>query len=129
MSTSSINQNNVETVREGIMKKKSYDPYHYTVNNKSSVLTDYDTFPYPRYWRGVPTSYHPVVAEREAGWRPRHDYCYKMKEPQQDVPYPKHCFQSACSTIYPCFADYNRAFSDREIMENVINKNCVVQYH
>lgn len=126
--TSLTNQNNVESVREQIMKKKSYNPYHTTVNIPSNVLTDYDNFPYQRYWRGVPNSYDPVVAEREAGYRPRHDACYKTSEPMQEVPKPNLCFQSACSTIYPCNSEYNRVFKDREAHDEFINKNCIVQY-
>ena len=128
MNTPVINQNNVEGIREQIAKKKSGIPYHATKNLAAKVLTDYDTFPYPRYWRGVPTSYYPVVSEREAGWRPRLDNCYKITEPIKDAPYPKHCFQSSCSTIYPCFANVNKTFSDRQNLDEVINENCLVQY-
>lgn len=126
--TPQVNQSNVERVREQIMKKKYESPYHATQNMSAKILTDYDTFPYPRYWRGVPTSDFPVVAEREAGWRPRFDNCYKFTEPMQEVPYPKHCFQTSCSTIYPCFSSYDKTFNDREILNKMINDNCVVQY-
>lgn len=125
--TPQINQSNVERVREQIMKKKG-DIYHPTKNLAAKILTDYDTFPYHRYWRGVPTSHFPVVAEREAGWRHRFDNCYKIEEPIQDVPYPKHCFQTSCSTIYPCSSSYNKTFNDREIIDKMINDNCIVQY-
>jgi len=128
MNTDSINKNNVDYIREQIMRKKSDNPYHATKNMAVQVLTDYDTFPYPRYWRGIPTSQYPVIAEREAGWRPRFDNCYKMTDPIQDTPYAKLCFQSSCSTIYPCFTPYDRVSNEREILNKEINNNCVVQY-
>lgn len=128
MNTPEINQNNVERVREQIMRKKSHTPFNATINMPGNVLTDYDNFPYQRYWRGIPSSYSPVVAEREAGWRPRHDHCYKFSEPMQEVVVPDLCFQSACSTIYPCFKDYNRIFKDRETLDNITNNNCNIHY-
>ena len=64
-------------------------------------MTDIDTFPYPRFYRGVYQLSEPVVMEREAGWRQRHDMCY---EPTRvyEVEQPKYCWQVPCSTVFPC---------------------------
>ena len=96
-----INEVNVTNVRAQIAKKKGCSPYLATVGHSTQVLTDYDTFPYPRYFRGVPESSRPIVAEREAGWRPRHDNCYKVLEPkEQDMNYPNHCFEAPRTRLY-----------------------------
>ena len=49
-----INEINVNNVRVQIAKKKGYNPYLATTEQAVQVLTDYDTFPYPRYFRGIP---------------------------------------------------------------------------
>ena len=132
MATPYINKQNVGNVRTQIMKKMSYNPYHATIDTASNVLTDYDTAPYPRWFRGVPDSFLPIVAEREAGWRPRHDNCYKLSESPfahtEHTPYPNHCFEAACSTVYPCYPDYLQKISDRDALNLVLNKACIVQY-
>lgn len=101
-----INENNIDAVRLGIFRKNNPKPYIATVRDGRSTFTDMDTFPYPRFYRGVPTSSEPVVFEREAGFRIRDDPCYRVTK-CSDKPgpndYPKHCFEAACSTVYPCF--------------------------
>jgi hypothetical protein len=126
-----VNQSNVKNIRQQIARKKESTPYHATVTQSVQVLTDYDTFPYPRYYRGVPDSTVPIIAEREAGWRPRHDTCYSVVEPN-DVPlypeYPNNCFQAACSTVFPCYPEYASRYADLEAMNVFLNNKCIVQY-
>lgn len=131
MATPYINKRNVDNVRTQILKKKGDKPYHATINTASSVLTDYDTVPYPRWFRGVPDSFLPVVAEREAGYRVRYDNCYKLSESphiHEHTPYPNHCFEAACSTVYPCYPDYLQKIADRDALNLVLNKACIVQH-
>jgi hypothetical protein len=126
-----VNQSNVMNVREQIARKQDFKPYHATVTESVQVLTDYDTFPYPRYYRGVPDSIVPIVAEREAGWRPRHDSCYQVIEPDglQVYPtYPNHVFQSACSTVYPSYPEYDSRYASLEEMHLILNNKCIVQH-
>tara|TARA_A100001011_G_C14307269_1_gene843732 strand:+ start:3122 stop:3493 length:372 start_codon:yes stop_codon:yes gene_type:complete len=72
-----INYNNVNSIREQIKKKQDSFPYYSTYNNALSVITDYDTWPYPRRFRGIPASAAPIVMEREAGWRAVYNNAYK----------------------------------------------------
>ena len=126
-----INDINVQNVRMQINRKNLSVPYHATVKEASGVLTDYDTFPYPRWFRGVYHSPQPIVAEREAGWRPRHDNCYRIQEPcsiQEPLQYPNHCFESACSTLYPCYPKYMSKWADRDALNLMLNNGCLVQY-
>jgi len=125
-----INDQNVQNVRVQIDKKKGCDPYLATVNQAGQVLTDYDTFPYPRWFRGIPRSSDPVVAEREAGWRTINDSCYRVLEPNVDNGwgYPNHCFEAACSTVFPCYPSYMQNISDRGALNLILNKACITQY-
>lgn len=124
-----INDININNIRQQIAIKKGYQPYLATENQASQVITDYDTFPYPRWFRGVPESYRPIVAEREAGWRPRYDNCYKVIEPKDNVNvYPNHCYETACSTVYPCYPEYLTKYADREALNVMLNNTCISQY-
>lgn len=120
---------NISNVRDQISRKKGSGPYYATMEQTTNVLTDYDTFPYPRWFRGVPDSSRPIVAEREAGWRVRHDNCYRISEPAElHYTYPNHCFEAACSTTFPCYPEYLQKFSDREALNVILNKACIAQY-
>ena len=62
-----------------------------------TVITDMDSFPYHRFYRGVHTSDVPIVMEREAGWRKQCQANYTPIIKRQDFYYPNHCFQTATS--------------------------------
>jgi hypothetical protein len=101
--TQLINGNNVDNVRSMILKKQSSCPFYATSKDASSIVTDFDHFPYTRFYRGIAWSQNPIVLEREAGYRPRHDECYRVKNCQgYEIDYPETCFQVACSTLFPC---------------------------
>ena len=123
-----INENNILNIRTQINMKKGCEPYLATKGRVTETLTDYDTFPYPRYFRGIPEYSEPVVAEREAGWRPRHANCYNLTHPIYKSEKPNHCFESACSTVVPCYPKYLNKFSDKEALDVILNKACIPQY-
>ena len=113
-----INYNNVNNIQEQIKNKKQPNPYFATTKQSKSVITDYDTFPYPRYFRGKPESSLPIVAEREAGWRPRHDDAYKSKV---DLELTPDCVMGSPSSnflklykeeIYHCYDDNGNIIKD-----------------
>ena len=126
--TEQVNDNNIYSVRKQIISKINYLPHVGTLNGASSVLTDMDHFPYTRFYRGVPSSSQPVMFEREAGWRPQRESCYKLHKIQEQDPYPNHCFESACSTVYPCYPPYLEKRSDRSALNVQLNRSCIVQY-
>lgn len=123
-----LNRENVEHIRDLIKKKKESNPYYATSNTTLQVLTDIDHFPYNRYFRGVPEYPEPVVMEREAGWRDLHNRCYRLSKPPEMEPYPQHCFQMPCSTVYPCYPQYMQKYSDKEFLDLTLNKACITQY-
>jgi hypothetical protein len=66
-----INERNMRNIQVEIQRKKySEKPYFATHKNVVQVVTDYDELPYKRWYRGIPELEVPIVAEREAGYRP-----------------------------------------------------------
>lgn len=119
---------NIALVRSVILQKKNIDvPFHSTMSDVSQTFTDYDNFPYNRWYRGVPDVDAPIVAEREAGWRPRNDECYTSKLVGEDN-YPTHCYQVPCSTVFPCYPTHQTKYSDKLALKVAINKACIPQY-
>ena len=105
-----ITLNNVNIIRDQIEAKVNSKPFFASQNAVNLTITDIDTFPYPRFYRGIYQSSDPVIFEREAGWRQRHDSCY---EPITTYDYkePKYCWQVPCSTVFPC---HNLKFASQE---------------
>jgi len=128
--TSAITDMGIDNIRAQIKLKKGNMPYHATAASARGVTTDYDTFPYPRWYRGVPQSHQPIVAEREAGWRARRDACYSVQQPptRGDDPYPNHCFSGATNVTYPCYPEYQARWGDKDSVSGLLNKSCIIQY-
>lgn len=122
-----INSHNINTVRRQIARKVDYSlPFYATQDMMNEVVNDIDSFPYKRFYRGRYQSDHPIVFERETGWRVRNDNCYKIRANELSG-YPFHCFQSACSTVYPCYPSYLRKYSDKEQLDVMLNNIEIVQ--
>lgn len=128
MFTRQFNNLNVNNIRHQIEQKKESAPFYATLKDGSSVLTDYDHFPYTRYFRGIAESDRPIVAEREAGWRPIYNKCYKVEDPTPSVENRKNCFETACSAVYPCYPSYAAKYSDRDAFNVMLNNACIVEY-
>jgi len=128
MNSEEINKINIENVRAQISRKKQNVPFYATQNYCQNVTTDYDSFPYNRWYRGQAASSSPIVAEREVGFRITHDDCYKPKNPHVESVYPNHCFAAPCSTVFPCYPEYLRKYSDSQELNIMLNKVCTVQY-
>jgi hypothetical protein len=126
--TEKVNDANVASVRKRIAMKQGCNPYYGTINAAASIITDMDHHPYTRFYRGIPSSTDPVVFEREAGWRPQRNYCYGVSNCEEKGSYPNHCFESGCSTVYPCYPQYLQKFSDRDALNVQLNRDCIVQY-
>lgn len=94
--------NNIEFVRSQIPYKQNYEfPYYAYEKDTYAVLTDFDHFPYKRAFRGIYDSSMPIILEREAGFRPRNDSCYKFVS-MPETSKPSYCWQYPCTNIMPC---------------------------
>jgi hypothetical protein len=121
-----VTQNNVLYVREQIAKKLNYDmPYYARQQDVRRPVTDMDEFPYQRFYRGRYDINEPVVFDRDAGWRPRFDGCYKPQFVMEPTSTPAHCFETACSTVYPCNSEFLKRYGDRAVLELLVNRGCV----
>ena len=124
------NERNIDNVRYQIDIKKGSFPYFSTKKTNKNVLTDYDVFPYNRFFRGEPMSTEPIIAEREAGWRPRNPDCYEpeyfknQKLKHHDIEKPRNYFQPPCSTVYPKYIHDN----DISLSDIKLNENCVISF-
>lgn len=93
------------------------------------VKTDTDVFPYNRYFRGNHEASAPIIYSRQAGWRERHDRCYQEPRVEESKDYyPNHCFQAPPSTVYPCYPEYLRKYSDKTEMDIQLFKKNVLEY-
>jgi hypothetical protein len=103
---------NISSIQDQIYMKKGYMPYYGTSNVAESIITDMDHFPYTRFFRGVYYSSKPTVFEREAGWRPIKNNCYKGKNCVEKSSYPNNCWEYPCSTVLPCYQKVERDASN-----------------
>jgi len=123
-------ERNIDNIRYQIFLKNKSQPYFSTVKTNNNVLTDFDVFPYNRFFRGEAMSEKPIVAEREAGWRPRNKDCYEPefykneKLKHHDIKTPRNYFQPPCSTVYPKYVNENEI----SLNDIKLNENCVISY-
>ena len=126
--TNQLNRQNISSVRRQIHMKQSNEPFFGTVTNAQSEITDMDNFPYNRFYRGVYNSSDPVVMEREAGFRPIVNSCYNLTNCPNPSPYPNHCWETSCSTVFPCYPNTLTRYADRDAILLQINNQCISQY-
>lgn len=126
--TPTLNQNNIESVRKYIGQKISWKPFFANNLDVTNSVTDFDHHPYSRWYRGVYYYPDPIVLEREAGWRPQEQQCYNPNYIPKKDPVPQHCFEAACSTIFPCYPQYLAKYADRDKLDSMINNACIVSY-
>ena len=123
-SSADLTIQNIQNVQYQINQKKYNErPYYATQQNVVQVVTDYDELPYRRWYRGFPESEVPIIAEREAGYRPliRKIYVEEKTVPEKI----NHCFESAGSVVYPCYPEYLKKYSDADKMNVMLNKSCL----
>jgi hypothetical protein len=117
-----LNRGNIEKAK--YMKNNVNKVYYATQADTRQVVTDFDHFPYQRFYRGIHNSEYPTIIEREAGYRQQEQSCYREKLIVKSE-YPKHCFEGPASVVYPCYPDYLRKYSDKAEMEIMLNRVCV----
>ncbi|MDC3332842.1 hypothetical protein OAV62_01230 [bacterium] len=97
-----ISQNNRNMIQFQINQKTQYNvPFYATQDIVESTMSPFDHFPYKYFWRGEAQNPNPVIMEREAGYRPLHNRCYK----QLGIPKKgnhSRCWSYPCNTVSPC---------------------------
>lgn len=106
--------------------KKSEVDSDYTPVTNSHVMTDNDSFPYTRAWRGIHDSEEPIFWGRRAGWRPQQVQAYNKTDCGYTTVSPRtdYCWQIPCSTVLPCHRkNYLCDSYDRNLLINTIPLN------
>jgi hypothetical protein len=124
-SSDTINKANYHNIYDEIQHKIQYSkPYYANNTTVRKCITDFDNFPYSRWYRGIASSKYPIIIERESGYRkvlPTYNeeqvnnYNYRFSATKTDKNQISgingygsgnqninQCFESACSTVYPC---------------------------
>jgi len=118
-------QFNEDLIRAQINQKLNYSrPWYASGDLGISVITDHDTFPYPRYFRGNFRSETPQVFEREAGFRKTNNPCYTPMQVFPKTHEPNLCWEGPCSANYPCVPEFSSKFSDIQAYKVQLNKMC-----
>lgn len=94
---------NTNILRNSILAKLQERPFRWSQTN---ILTQPERafFPYSKWFRGEYMSDTPIIAEREAGFRPRESRKPFWK-PSTGHAYPQHCFRPGLRTHTPCYPD------------------------
>jgi hypothetical protein len=124
--TSQWNESSINQVGKMVVHKRDTRPYLATAQTVLPILTDQDHHPYTRWFRGVYYFPEPVIMEREAGWRPVQNECYRVIRPPADVSTPPFCYEAACSTIYPCYPELASRFGEQYKLDKFTNQRCIV---
>ena len=92
-------------MRKEICQKNNPNRAYYATNKTvKKFTTDFDNFPYSRWYRGQNQESRPVIIDREAGYNkinlmiaPLDDRNIKFDHNLSDL-----CWETACSTVMPC---------------------------
>lgn len=61
-----LNERSIEYVRSMIQRKNGHLPFYSNGQDVKMSITDYDHFPYTRYFRGVAGVDRPIIAEKRS---------------------------------------------------------------
>lgn len=126
--TPELNYQAIENIRREIEKKTNGYPYFATNATVLKSITDMDHHPYTRWFRGVSYYPEPIIMEREAGFRPINNNCYDINMPLVPDEKPNLCFESACSTTFPCYPEHSIKYTEKNNLNAITNNVCLVQY-
>ena len=115
--TQNVTNNTINFIQQQIAKKNTPIPYYADKNLVKSSITDMDVFPYHRFYRGIACDPNPNVMEREAGYRTRYQAGYTPDIKISQGVKPNVCFNTGCSTIYPCLGN-----SEKNILKQQQNE-------
>jgi hypothetical protein len=92
----------MSSLESQIAQKNQYGKAFYATNlDVGQTRTGMNHFPYTSFYRGQYNLSEPVIFDRRAGYSHVGVNCYDTKT-KYEVAYPNYCYETACSTIYPC---------------------------
>jgi hypothetical protein len=118
-------QFNEDLIRAQISQKLNYSkPWYASAELATSVITDRDTFPYQRFYRGKFNEENPRIFEREAGFRKLNNPCYTPMYVYPEETQPNLCWEGPCSATYPCIPEFSSKFTDKQAYRVQLNRMC-----
>lgn len=120
-------------VKQQINMKNSHQPYLANTNMVNHSITDMNTFPYTRFYRGNFNS-NPTIFDREAGYHQRSPTISNnvrvynsLAELQKDIKdhIPNVCFKSSAKTQYRCIPTEDDEANNKIINAQIIHNNSV----
>jgi hypothetical protein len=121
---------NIKNVRKMIDRKVGIlgqQNFYVKENEIKGVFSDVDQMPYTRLYRGDPFTNEAVTWSGDSGFKPRMNGFYK---PLVEGPMSNSdplCFQTPCSTVYPCYPQYLQKGQDKA-SELLQDRYCVKRY-
>ena len=109
--------------------KNSDKPLYCVYNDIKKQNTDYDHFPYTRYFRSNVGSDKLTINTRKSGFSNTNFIkCYDITKinTQNKIKYPEHCFESSCSLNKPCFKENVDKFAAFNKLNNILNDSCII---
>ena len=114
--------NSDQTLKKCISRKLDYNtPYYGKLGDVMAVETDYDSFPYTKFYRSVYNSFDPIVYERKAGYRVLENK-YSCERPSRDTYNPDLVFSAPSSTTYPGYPTYFYEYASEVARNNGLNR-------
>lgn len=106
-----------------IAQKLDYStPYYGKLGDVVGAQTDFDNFPYNRFFRSVATDPNPTIYSREAGYRVLDNKAYACTQYKADRFNPDLCFSAPASTVYPCYPNYFYEYANEIARNNALNR-------
>ena len=100
-----MNQQNKKIIQQQIQKNLQQDHQAYFPSSKEiyHVQSGINEWPYPKTFRGSPSTAIPHVWERQAGYQ--HIVSPPLTSFTPKPFFMDTCFQPACNTLFPCRKD------------------------
>lgn len=120
---------NIQNVQKMINRKVSLigkHNFYVSENEIKAVSSDVDHLPYTRIYRSNPFTNEAIMWEGDSGFRPRMNSFYAPNVVSQEEQQVDLCFQTPCSTVYPCQPPY---LSKGDAMyETLQDRTCVRRF-
>ncbi len=113
----------MDYIERQIQRKLDYNtPYYGKLGDVMQTETDFDNFPYNRFYRSVYDSTKPGIYDRKAGYRVLETAKYACPQKPLDTFVPDLTFSAPGSTTYPAYPTYFYEFAETASRNNGLNR-------
>lgn len=109
-----------------IEKKLDYnEPVHGKLGSVILAETDFDNFPYNRYYRSIYNDPNPHVYDRPTGYKVLTNSIYECPKGAPDTYVPDNCFSASGTTVYPCYPPYFYQYAETDARNVALNRKVI----